>query len=223
MINFIFDFDSTLVKNESLNDILEKAVNGDTKKVAEIEKITKMAMNGLISPQDSIDRRLNIATLTKSFVIEIIERTKTQITSGMKKIILNLKNNKNSNIFIISGGFMEVIIPTAEILGIEKEKVFANNFIYNKNGIVEGAEKNLLLEEQGKVKLINKLKKEKILIGKNIMIGDGYTDLETFKHGAVDSHVAFLGVVSREKVIKESKVLAHNVKELNKILKGYLV
>jgi len=214
-MNFIFDFDSTLVKNESLNDVLSLSSGNNKSKVNEIVKITNMAMEGLISPKESMDKRLNLATISKSFVKIIADKTKNEITNNMIDFISFLKKNK-INIYIVSGGFFEMIEPTARILGISKNNIFANNFVYN-NEIVVGAEKSLLLEDHGKVKMIKSLKEKGILVGKNIMIGDGFTDLETFIMGSVDEFICFCGIVLRENVVKQSRNIARNVDELKKI------
>lgn len=212
-INFIFDFDSTLVKNESLNDILSLALGDHKEKIAEVDKITKTAMEGLITPQESMTKRLKLATINRDLVNKITEQTKSEITDGIVELISTLKHYDNTEIFIVSGGFREMIIPTAKILGISEKNVYANDFVY-KNDIVEKANENLLLQEQGKVKLINKLKSDGILKGKNVMIGDGFTDLETLLYGAVDSHICFAGVVSRKNVVEKSENIAKNIEEL---------
>jgi len=220
-MNFLFDFDSTLVKCESLNDILSLALANNTEKIEEISKITKMAMNGLITPKSSMEQRLKLATIKKDFVEEIINKTKNEITNGMLEVIDELKKQKNVNIFIISGGFKEVIVPTAKIFGIDEKNVFANNFIYDENDVVSGVEPNILLEEQGKVKLINQLKKDKVLVGENVMIGDGFTDLETLLYNAVNDYICFCGVVERKNVKDKSQNVAMNTEELLNFVKKF--
>ncbi len=217
-MNFLFDFDSTLVKCESLNDILNLALGDNSEKIAEVDRITKMAMNGLITPQNSIIQRLRLATINKELVNKITLKTKSEITEGMVKLIAELKKQKDANIFVISGGFKEIIVPTAKILGIDEKNVFANEFVYNENGVVEYVKQNILMEEQGKVKLINKLKEDGVLVGKNIMIGDGFTDLETFLYNAVDNYICFCGVIARENVKKKSLHIATDTKELLNLL-----
>ena len=221
-MNFLFDFDSTLVKNESLNDVLGLALENDTEKISQIDKITKMAMEGLISPQDSMCQRLKLATINKELVNKISEKAKSQITSGMIDLISELKKHKNVNIFIISGGFKEMIAPTAKILGIPQENIYANEFIYDKNNTVEKAKDSILLQNQGKVKTINKLKNDGILNGKNIMIGDGFTDLETLLYNAVDDYICFCGVIERENVKNKSKNIAKNTNELKDICLSFI-
>ncbi len=225
-MNFLFDFDSTLIKSESLNDVLNLALGNNKEKILEVEKITKMAMEGLISPQDSMSQRLKLATINKELVNKISEKTKNETTDGIKDLIFELKKYNNVNIFIISGGFKEMIIPTAKILEIPEKNIYANEFIYNKNNIVEKAKDNVILQEQGKVKMINKLKNEGILIGKNTMVGDGFTDLETILYNAVDNYICFCGVIERESVKNKSKMIAKSTSELKdiclKIINGSL-
>ena len=219
-VSIIFDFDSTIVKNETLNDILSISLNGNDKKIKQIEQITKDAMNGLITPQQSMNKRLQFATINKKTVEQITQKTTQSITEGMENLIKELQR-KNVNIYIVSGGFKEVILPTANILGIKNDNVFANDFLYERD-VVAGVKDNILLEKQGKVKLIKKLKNEGKIKGKTIMIGDGFTDLEVGLNKATDDFIAFTGITERENVIQEAQknnfYIAKNADELLKIL-----
>ena len=220
-ITVIFDFDSTIVKNETLNDILKTSIGDNDDIKQQIDNIVKQAMNGEITPKHSMNERLKLATIHKQTVEKEIDITKTLITDDIADVIKKLQENKNIEIFIVSGGFKEIILPIAKILNLKKENIYANNFIY-KNDIVVGVEENILLEEQGKVKMINKLKKEKKIAGKTIMIGDGWTDLETKLYNTVDVFICFAGVEKREKVINESLKqnyeIVYSSKELLKII-----
>ena len=48
----------------------------------------------------------------------------------------------NDKIIIISGGFYELIYPVVSKFGIKKENIFANTFIYDKDGKIIGVDKN---------------------------------------------------------------------------------
>ena len=216
-INLIFDFDSTLVKSETLNEILKISLSNDLDKINEIEKITKLAMEGEITPIDSMNKRLKLATINKNLIEKIKKEIVSDITDNMEYVINYLKKNQKIKIFIISGGFKELILPVAKKLKITENNIYANEFIY-KNNIITSVKDNILLEEQGKVKLINNLKKNNILIGKNIMIGDGWTDLETLLFNSVDNYICFTGVIKRDRVIKNSKLIANSSEELLKII-----
>ena len=219
-LSVIFDFDSTLVKNETLIDMLSLALNGDKEKIQQIENITKDAMNGLLTPQQSMNKRLQFATINKEIVKKMTEKTKQSITDGMIDLIKKLQQ-KNVNIYIVSGGFREVILPTADILGIKNDNVFANDFLYDGD-FVSGVKDSILLEKQGKVKVIQNAKKEKKITGKTIMIGDGFTDLKVGLYKATDDFIAFTGVVERENVFEEARKnnfkIAKNADELLKII-----
>ena len=56
--------------------------------------------------------------------------------------------------------------------------------------------KNIMAYNQGKVEVVKNLN----LIGKTIVIGDGYTDYEIKKHGYADMFIAYTEHVNRYKV-----------------------
>ena len=218
-MNFIFDFDSTLVSNESLNDILKLSLDGDIEKINKLEEITKDAMEGKMPFKQSLEERLKLATINKKIVEKIKEETPSKIVDGAIELIKLLKN-KNHNICIISGGFFEIIKPTADILGIET--IYSNKLIFDNNGDVIGVEDTFLLHPQGKAKAIEFLKNQgKINDDKIIMIGDGYIDLETKLAGVADEFVCFTGVIEREEVISQSKYICKNMKELKDCLLSF--
>jgi HAD superfamily phosphoserine phosphatase-like hydrolase len=207
-MNIIFDFDSTIVKNETFNDVLKIALNDDKNKIKQIDEVVNKAMNGFITPKESMEFRFKIATINKKIIQQAINET--TITDKMPELIKELKE-KGHNVIIVSGGFTEMISPIANKIGIDK--IYANNFIYNGDNVIS-IDDGILLQEQGKVKMINSLN----LQGKKIMIGDGYTDLETWKYGAVDYFIAFFGVIKRDKVNNEANIKANNVDELRNII-----
>ncbi len=218
-MNFIFDFDSTLVSNECLNDVLKLSLNGNIEKINKLEEITKDAMEGKITFKESLESRLKLATINKKIVEKIKKETPSKIVDGFIDLIKLLKS-KNHNLCIISGGFFEIIKPTADILGIEN--IYSNKLIFDNNDNVIGVEDTLLLYPQGKAKSIEFLKKQGIINNdKIIMIGDGYIDLETKLAGVADEFVCFTGVIEREEVIKQSKYVCKNTEELKDCLLSF--
>lgn len=214
--NFIFDFDSTIVKAETLNEVLNISIGNDADKIKEVENFTKLAMEGKISFRESLEGRLKISTINKELIEKITEKTLNSVVFGIKELIEKLQE-KNANIFIVSGGFTEMIIPTAKYLNIPEKNIFANKFIFNNDNDVVGVAETLLLQEAGKAKMIEELKKCGIISGKTIMIGDGYTDLETYLMKAVDDYICFCGVVVRDNVKNQATNFAMSVQELEKM------
>ena len=62
---FIFDFDSTIITKESLDEVLlfsvEDAQKDSTRNA--LEKITSQGMNGEIDLKESIEKRINLVSL----------------------------------------------------------------------------------------------------------------------------------------------------------------
>ena len=213
-INFIFDFDSTLVKTESLNDILTLSLGNNKEKIQQLEQLTKLAMEGKLSFKESLEKRLTLSTITKSMINNIINKTLDEITDNIESVIKNIYKYDNTNIYIVSGGFVDVIEPIAKKLNIKSNNIYANKFIFNNQNEVIGIENTLLLQECGKAKVIQDLKDKNLINGKTIMIGDGYTDLETYLTKAVDKYICFCGVIARQSVIEKSQIIANNVQDL---------
>lgn len=220
-INFIFDFDSTIVKIESLDTILALSIGKDENKIKRLNELTKLGMEGKISFKESLSERLTLSTIDKNMINSAINTVFENITNGIDVVINNILKNKNAKVFIVSGGFVEIIEPIAEKLNINNNNIFANKFIFDKNEVV-GIEDTLLLQQSGKGKIIQDLKNKKIINGKTVMIGDGYTDLETYLDKVVDDYICFCGVISRDIVKQQSKHIANNIEELDSICHNLL-
>jgi len=223
--SFIFDFDSTIVQIESLDEVLGCALkkNPAAKKIlAEIKKITDAGMNREIPFEDSLAQRLRLARIHKKNFDEIATKIGEKITDGMPEIFEFLQK-KNQQIFIISGGFLPAILPVAEILKIPRENIFANKFFLDAENFVRGIDKkNPLARDGGKIAVVEKLKAEKKLPGKIFVVGDGGTDAEIFLRKKADFFCGFGANVVREKVKNSSPHFFENSKKLLDFFKNFL-
>lgn len=211
--NIVFDFDSTLVSNESLNDILKIALGDNKEKIKLADDIVNDSMAGKISFKESLDKRLQLATINKSLINKVAEDTVNNINNG----VVNLINTIEANYFIVSGGFLDIIKPVAELLNIKN--IYSNEFIFDKNNNVVGVKDTYLLHPKGKSEAIKYLRRENIMQdAETIMIGDGYTDLEVLLDGSCDKFVCFAGVVYREEIAKQATFVAHSMEELKNYL-----
>lgn len=170
---FVIDFDSTFVKLEGLDELAKVSLKNSPEKIAEIEKITRDGMVGKIGFRESLELRIkNLESGIKDIesAVKILKKNITPSVLRNKKFFKQFKNQ----IYIISGGFEEMILPVVLDLGILKENVLANKFII-KNGKIVGFDKSRATSEaQGKAKAVRDLN----LIGEVIIVGDGFTDLE---------------------------------------------
>ncbi len=211
--NFIFDFDSTLVPFETLDELAKISTLQQPNSEAiiqEIHALTQQAMEGSLSFHESLKLRLAILKPTRAHLAQLSAQFLQHITPSI------LRNKKffqefADNIYIISGGFIEVIHPVAKSLGIPLSHCYANRFIYDYEGAIIGIDdKNLLAHDQGKANQLKQLK----LAQRAIVIGDGFTDYEMKALGMADSFFCFTEVVKREKVIQYADVVLPNLDDL---------
>ena len=208
----IFDFDSTLVSIETLDFLIGKTAKENQQ---EVEKITNMAMSGKLTFADSLRLRFAQIKLEKSDIDSLKNEICNYITDGFISGIKQLKSE--FDIYIISGGFLEIIDPVAEKLGIAKENCFANNFIYEGLKIVGFDQSNIMAQNGGKPKIVAQILTKKYF-DKIFMIGDGYTDLEVSKANPDVTFCGFGEHAAREAVIKEAPNFFYNVGDLIKFL-----
>lgn len=211
----IFDFDSTLVSIETLDFLIAKTAS-DQKD--EIEKITQAAMGGKMSFADSLRTRFAHIKLTKSDVENLKVEICNYITKGFVVGLDSLKND--FDFYIISGGFLEIIYPAADALGINRDNCFANNFVYDGERVIAFEEQNILAQNGGKPKIVAQILAKKSY-EKIFMVGDGYTDLEVAK---ANSSVIFCGFgehAAREAVIKEAQNFFYSVNDLISFLHSF--
>lgn len=215
MKKLIIDFDSTLVKVEALDMLAERALRESENRdeiVNEIRKITELGMNGEISFPESLSRRIKLIQTTREVVAEVGENIKKEISDSILANLDFFRENKD-NVFIISGGFKDLIFPTAQILRIYPKNILANDFVFDEKGNLIGVdEENLMAKENGKVNQLKILN----LSGELIMVGDGWTDYQTREFGAVDKFIAYTENVSREKVIQQADLVVNDFKEVIK-------
>ena len=202
----IIDFDSTFIKSETLDELSKICLHeSDTLIVKQIENITNQAMLGKINFSDALNSRLDLINIDLKNITEIIKILKNDIS---KSIIKNKKFfiNNHNYIYIVSGGFKDIIENIVNDYHIPQEHVIANSFLF-KNSLVSGVNpKSDLLREHGKVKAINKLN----LNGQIIMVGDGYTDYEVKKYNAAYIFIAYTENINRKSVVKNADIVANN-------------
>lgn len=197
-INYIIDFDSTIVTIETLDELIALSLDDDPNKdskVAEINRITNLGMAGQIGFDESLKRRMEAVSLNQDHLNKIIKQLSTSISPSALRNIEWFELNKNK-IFVISGGFEEYIKPTIKLLGLDEAKVFANRFIFDGDNIIGFEANRFTAQAGGKPKQVNALG----LDGKVVVIGDGHTDYEIKSGGAADEFWAFTESISRPNV-----------------------
>ncbi|MEQ9466518.1 MAG: phosphoglycerate dehydrogenase [Ekhidna sp.] len=200
---FIIDFDSTFTQVEALDVLAEISLKNNENQanaIQEIKDITDRGMEGGMSFRESLKKRVNILEAHQDHLPELVDRLSSLVSPSFKRNT-EFINKYREQIFIVSNGFKDFIVPIAMHFGIKEEHVFANEFKYDETGKIVGFdETNILSENNGKPRQIESLK----LKGEVFVLGDGFTDYEIKKAGLAHKFYAFTENVRREKILSEA-------------------
>lgn len=209
----IFDFDSTLVRIETLEALADIALKDHPNAAeirAEVAALTDQAMAGEVPFGEALRRRLALLPLTREHVDALAATILDEGTPSVRRNLRFFQENAG-RILILSGGFREIIAPVAERLGVAPEHVFCNDLTYDDEGRVTGVDDtNPLSQADGKPRVIRSLK----LDGPVVMIGDGWTDAEVKLAGAADRFYAYTEIVRRERVVAAADAETPSMDEL---------
>lgn len=210
--HFVIDFDSTFTQVEALDVLGEISLAGDEQKeerLKELEDLTNSGMAGDLSFRESLEKRLALLNAKKSHLPELVDRLKNKVSTSF---IRNKEffDEYHENIYIISNGFKEFIVPIVTELGVKEEHVFANTFKYDSEYKIIGFdENNVLSSNNGKVEMLKTLD----LQGDVYVIGDGYTDYEIKAAGLANKFYAFTENVERDNVLDKADHITPSLDE----------
>ncbi|ACX73531.1 phosphoserine phosphatase SerB [Methanocaldococcus vulcanius M7] len=200
----LFDFDSTLVNNETIDEIAKEAGVEE-----EVKKITKEAMEGKLNFEQSLKKRVN---LLKDLPVEKVENAMKRITltEGAEETIKELKN-RGYIVAVVSGGFDIAVNRIKEKLGLDY--AFANRLIV-KDGKLTGEVEGEVLKEDAKGEILQKIAEiEGIKLEDTVVVGDGANDISMFKKAGFK--IAFCA----KPVLKEKADVCVEKRDLREILK----
>jgi D-3-phosphoglycerate dehydrogenase len=206
---FIIDFDSTFITLEGLDVLASISLKKTPEKIALIEQITRDGMVGKIGFRESLELRIKELGASVKDLEQSVKVLKRNISPSILRNKKFFKQNRDQ-IYIISGGFEEMILSIVGDFGILPDHVLANKFLI-KNGEINGFDKTRPTSEaQGKARAVRELG----LKGEVIVVGDGFTDLEIKRLGAASKFAAYTENVSRESIIKDADVVVRDFDEL---------
>ena len=214
MIYYIIDFDSTLVRSEGMEELAKIVLEDNENKqeiISKIKNITDQGMEGKITFRESLTKRIEMLSADKSHIKKLGLIMTSHISESVKRNISFFRKNTD-NIYIISGGFKDFIMPTAKYLGVKESRILANDFIYKNNRIIGFDLDNPLSGDRGKVKMLEKIN----LSGEVVVIGDGWTDYEMRAAGLAQRFYAYCENVKREKVCAAADRVVYDFEEIVK-------
>jgi len=176
----ICDMDSTIIKEESLDEIAEEAGIGD-----KIKNITKKAMKGELDFKDALLKRIK---LLNNYPLENIFtlNPKIKFNDGAKELVRKMKS-KSCITVLISGGFSPSVSYVAKRIGFDY--YHCNNFLYKKNNgkiVLNGCIQNPILDKNSKLDITKYyLKNFNLTLNDVISVGDGANDINLIKHSGI--------------------------------------
>ena len=209
----VFDFDSTLIDCESLDQLLARVLAGQPERIAEVHEITVAGMEGRLEFHESLAQRLAIArptlTAVEAFGREAVGRLVPGTEAFVKRLI------QRAEVWIVSGALREAVLPAAARLGVPESRVLATGVAWSETGLLER-----VTECRTKVEHLEPLSEG--WARPRIMVGDGITDHAPHAAGLVDHFVAFTAIARREAVVQTGAPEAASVPELEYLLGRWL-
>ena len=166
---FLADMDATMIKDETLDNLVKIAGIK-----ADIDKLSKLAMDGKISLRDTLKFRVSYL---KGKSTQLIKRVvqKIRFNEGSKVLVKTL--NKNGyHTSLVTGGFQPISTYVGKVLGFKK--VISNRFVI-KNNKFTGEYIPITGKQNSKLVYLKEICKEKKLdkIKHALAVGDGANDL----------------------------------------------
>lgn len=207
-----FDVDSTVCSDEAIDELAKFVGKGE-----EVAHCTQLAMGGAMSFREALQMRLEVMQLNREQLSAYINSNPIKLTQGIAELVNLLQHKQKADVFLVSGGFRELINPVAKLLGIPESHVYANRLIFHQTtGDYVDFDRNELTSDSGSDKVgkarVCGLLKQMHGYENLIMIGDGSTDAEAKK--TADLFIGFGGNQAREVVRKQADWFVYDFKEL---------
>jgi HAD superfamily phosphoserine phosphatase-like hydrolase len=187
----IFDFDHTLVADESTVEVLKLAIEDSKAAPAILEKlavIAPRALQGKASPREWLTLMTIVLHVRATHVDRYIERSMNNLHPDLRTAIQKLRA-ENIGVHIISGGYMEWVLPLAQAWGIESTNVLANKFFWAGERALITRPSPLLSAKRGKSEIVQAWLDTGRLTGRVLIVGDGASDYAVYAQGLVDAFV----------------------------------
>jgi phosphoserine phosphatase len=163
------DVDSTLIQQEVIDLLAARAGV-----VQEVSQITARAMAGDLDFAQSLKARVALLKgLPESAIAEV--QSEIRLTSGARTLISTLQKLGHT-VAVVSGGFIDVIAPLINDLGI---KHFKANKLGIESGFLTGEVVGPIVDRAGKADALREFAQmETISMSQTVAIGDGANDLD---------------------------------------------
>ena len=199
----VFDVDSTLINDEAIELLAERA--GKRQEVAEV---TERAMRGELDFEDSLRQRvLTLKGLDEAVLGEVSQQLTP--TEGAKELIEAI-HNRGGRAAAVSGGFIQLLAPVKEQLKFDLERANTLEVVDGKlTGQVIGKVIDRAAKAEALVEWANQLG---VSQQQTIAVGDGANDLGMMEVAGLS--VAFCA----KPVVQQKAKIALNERDLSLLI-----
>jgi len=211
-----FDVDSTVVRTEGIN-LLGRCFGV----MKQIEELTHQAMNGNVKFQTAMAQRLELMAdngMTRDSLERCVKTEgRPRWSPGIQNVVRQF-HVLGKDVYLVSGGFFNMIEPVAEALDIPTDRVYANTILFDDEGNYKGFDRKAPTSRSGGKPAVLRQVRRKEGYKTMVMIGDGATDLDARTKGPAKAFIGYGGVTAREKVKDGSDWFIYSFKEILAIL-----
>jgi phosphoserine phosphatase len=195
-----FDVDSTVVQTEGI-DLLGRCF-GVMKEIAEL---TNKTMNGAVKFEDAMAARLELMAehgMNRKSLQKCVQKcvfSTPKWSPGVQEVVKML-HKQGSVVYLVSGGFQNMIEPIALALHIPQHNIYANEILFDATGKYIGFDRTAPTSASGGKSEVLKSMQNQHGYRTMVMIGDGATDMEARTVGPASAFIGYGGVTARKKV-----------------------
>ncbi|HEY6309607.1 MAG TPA: phosphoserine phosphatase SerB, partial [Streptosporangiaceae bacterium] len=165
----VMDVDSTLIRDEVIDLLAERAGCAD-----EVAKVTAAAMRGELDFAASLRERVSLLAGLDASVLDEV-RGSLRLTAGARTLIGTL-SRLGYKFGIVSGGFLQVIVPLAASLGID---YVAANSLEVAGGKLTGQVSGPVIDRAAKADALRRFAADAgVPLSQTVAVGDGANDLD---------------------------------------------
>ena len=211
---FCFDVDSTVITTEGIDELAACAG-----RKAQVAALTAQAMGGALPFDRALEARLRLIAPTRAMLAAFLAAHPPAFTPGLQAAVAAL-HARGAHVYLVSGGFTQMIHPVAAALGVARERVFANTILFEAagEGAYAGFDAAAPTSRDGGKAEVMRLLKARHGYASLVMVGDGATDLQARAPGAADVMLGYGGIAQREAVVKGACLFIRDFAELMPLL-----
>jgi phosphoserine phosphatase len=206
-----FDVDSTVIPEEGIDVIAAHMGKGE-----QVAALTREAMEGTMDFRTALANRCAIIKPSRKDLQDLAAKHPVMLSPGVEEFI-ELLHSRGQHVYLVSGGFRQMINPVADAVNVPYHRVFANNLLFDEeSGAYKGFDADEpTSEDGGKARVLDMLKQthgyQTI-----VMIGDGATDMQA--KPPADAFIGYGGTSARENVMAGADMFVYNFAELSSAL-----